>query len=121
MKLIPKSNFLMLPNKMIEDKIKELKGSEFIVLIILFYLSQRFSTGTFHYTDSEIEKRFGISPATMNRARKALRESGLIKYKSGFRALGFSLATRYKLLPSKQLRKLYRIKGNQKDKLGKPP
>lgn len=121
MKLIPKNNFLMLPNKLIEDMVKELKPSEFIVVVILFYLSQRFSTAVFHYTDAEIEKRFGISPATMNRARKALRGLRLIKYKSGFKASGYSVATRYKLLPDKRLRKLYRIRTNQKDRLDKPP
>ncbi|MDP3993436.1 MAG: hypothetical protein Q8P75_00455 [bacterium] len=121
MKLIPEKNFLMLPNRLLEKYLLILKPSEFELLLILWYLSHRFSTDKFHYTDRQITKRFGLSPAAINRARKKLRELGLIKYESGFRIDKVGVATRYKLLPDEKLRKWLLIRTNQKYRLDKPP
>ena len=120
MKLIPKNNFLIFPNELLESAIKKLKSSELILLIVLWYLSQRFSTDEFYYSDQKIVERFGLSQASITRARKELKRLHLISYESGFKVRSHSRATRYKLLPTDRLRKRYRIR-NQKDKLYKPP
>lgn len=100
---------------------KKLKPTEFKFMIVLLYLSQRFSTDKFFYTDQQITKRFGISANSLNRARMRLEELDLIKYRSGFRTQKFSRATRYKIFPSKAIRKLFRIRSIQKEILLKPP
>lgn len=120
MKLIPRNNFLIIPNELLESAIKKLKSSELILLIVLWYLSQRFSTDEFYYSDQNIVDRFGLSQASITRARKQLKKHRLINYESGFKVSSHSRATRYKLLPTNKLRKKYRIR-NQKDKLYKPP
>ena len=121
MKLLPKNNFLIIPNGLIEDYMKKLKSTEFKFMIVLLYLSQRFSTDKFFYTDKQITKRFGISANSLNRARVRLAKLKLIKYQSGFRTAKYSVATRYKIFPSKSLRKLFRIRSIQKEILLKPP
>lgn len=90
-------------------------------MIVLLYLSQRFSTDKFYYTDKEITKRFKISPISLNRSRTKLKELNLIKYRSGFNVGKFSRATRYKIFPSKAIRKLFRIRDYQNETLSKPP
>lgn len=120
MKLIPKNNFLIIPNDLLESAIKKLKSSELILLIVLWYLSHRFSTDEFYHSDQKIVERFGLSQASITRARKQLKRLGLINYESGFKVSSHSRATRYKLLPSNKLRKKYRI-SNQKEKIYKPP
>ncbi len=121
MKLLPKNNFLIIPNGLIEDYSTKLKPIQFKFMIVLLYLSQRFSTDKFYYTDKQITKKFDISANSLNRSRVRLAELGLIKYQSGFRTKSYSMATRYQLLPSKALRKSFRIRTNQKEILSKPP
>jgi hypothetical protein len=108
MKLIPKSDFLMVPNLLIKNGIKKLKQSEFIFLLILLYVSQRMSSDKFYYTDEEIIEIFGISQSSITRARKTLKIKGLINYRSGSSIR--RKATEYELLPSDKLKIKYRFR-----------
>src|SRR5262245_30890294 len=116
MKPRPKEDFYMVPNKFIKNYTRSLSGTEFKVFMVLLYLSNRFAT-KFYFTDQAIYENFDISSALMHRDRRKLAAFRLIRYWSGFNVGKFSRATRYKMFPSKAIRKLFRIRGDQNGKL----
>jgi transcription initiation factor IIE alpha subunit len=109
MKLKPKNDFLLLPNALIQKYFKELDYSDVKLLLVLFFLSGRFSTDKFYHRDKDIEKKFGISRSTIKKARKKLKEKRFIDYRRGFKIGKFARATRYRLLPDDKIRKDFRI------------
>jgi hypothetical protein len=78
-------------------KNKQLTKSEYTLLDILFHLENRFNKEPnvwFHHDDEEICKTRLISPKTLIKARRSLKEKGLIDFKPGHS----HRATEYKIL-----------------------
>lgn len=99
----------MLPHKFVEEYLKTLKYSEVCLFLALLHLSSRFSKPDFYQSDEELEKKFGISRKTIQRARPALRRAGLVEYKSGYRLAEWAKATRYIIFPDPDVREKFRI------------
>jgi transcription initiation factor IIE alpha subunit len=104
----PKSNFLPMPHALIEEYIKPLGNSAFVVFLILYQLAHRYGD-RFYHTDQQISDRYGISLSMLRRARTKLKEHGFINYRSG--SSSKARATIYTILPDSNLRVQFRIVG----------
>ena len=107
--LLPSDNFLQIPNYVFTDLMKNMKPTEFSAFLVLFFLHRKFRNVVFSISDKRIHKKFGISPASMQRARKALKSKRLIAYKIGFSNKLMKLSTKYKMIPEEEIRELLKL------------
>ncbi len=109
MKLLPKDNFNLFPNAIIGGYLKKLGPHAFSFFAALWFRHHRFSTPSFARSDEQLANEFGLSPRSLSRLRKRLREEGFIDYKVGYRFGEKAKATRYLILPDEGLRKSFQI------------
>ena len=103
----------MLPNLIPDKYMIELQHTTFCLLIALLFLAHRFGFW-FHHTDEAIEKRFGLSRSSIKRGRKELQEKGFIEFRSGFKTKDLAQATRYTMIPNKEMREAFHISDGPK-------
>lgn len=103
-KLKYKSNFFIVPHKLLEQYIKKISKTTFIFMMILLKLENRYGQ-QFFQSDSQIHKKFDISPSSSKKARKQLKALGLIDYKNPRNKRSKKrTATEYTIVPNKKFR-----------------